>query len=303
MLRLQKGSGLLAFMTNIAHIFDSKKGKVFSFEIFPPRRTDPVHTIYETVAQLRDLHPDYISVTYGAGGSENSAETLQIATMVKDVYGIESAAHLPGINLNRSEVLALLGELKAAGIKNILALRGDGSSELEPGEDFRFASDLISFIKENGDFHVIAACYPEGHRECASIDHDIRNLKTKVDAGADQLITQLFFDNNDFYAFRDRAERAGIEAPIQAGIMPVTRKAQAERMVTMCGAGIPPKLRSILDKYGDNPEDLRAAGVAYATEQIADLAEHEVDGVHLYTMNNAKVAHQVHAAVGNLFTA
>jgi methylenetetrahydrofolate reductase (NADPH) len=289
-------------MTGIARIFDSGR-KVLSFEIFPPRRTDPVDTIYETVAYLRALSPDYISVTYGAGGSENSAETLRIATMVKRDYGIESVAHLPGINLERGEVSALLAELKDAGIESILALRGDGNPALEPGKDFIFASDLISFIKENADFHIIAAGYPEGHRECPSIEGDIRNLKTKVDAGADQLITQLFFNNSDFYAFRERAERAGIEVPIQAGIMPVMRKAQVERMVGICGASIPAKLRAILDKYGDNPDDLRSAGIAYAVEQITDLVEQDVDGVHLYTMNNPEVARRVHAAVGGLFTA
>jgi methylenetetrahydrofolate reductase (NADPH) len=288
-------------MTDIARVFDSREKKVFSFEVFPPRRTDPVEVIYETLAQLSELKPDYISVTYGAGGSENSAETLRIATMVKHDYGIESVAHLPGINLTRDEVRVLLGELKAAGIKNILALRGDGRPELEPGEDFIFASDLVSFIKENGDFHIVAACYPEGHRECPSIERDIRNLKTKVEAGAGQLITQLFFDNNSFYAFRERVARAGIDVPLQAGIMPVMRKAQVERMVTMCGVGIPPKLRAILDTYGDNPDDLLAAGIAYAIEQIVDLVEQDVDGVHLYTMNNPKVARQIHSATATLF--
>jgi methylenetetrahydrofolate reductase (NADPH) len=279
-----------------------KTKKVLSFEIFPPKRTAPVDTIYETVAQLRDLAPDFISVTYGAGGSENNTETLRIARAVKSDYGIESVAHLPSVNLTRSAALDLLNELKAAGIENILALRGDISPDFEPKKEFHYASDLVSFIKENGDFHVIGAAYPEVHRECASSEDDIRNLKAKVDAGAEQLITQLFFDNGAFYAFRERAARAGIEVPIQAGIMPITNKNQLERMATLCGASIPGKLRSLLDSYDDNPDGLLDAGIAYAIEQIDDLMAQGTDGIHLYTMNNPEVARRIHASTHGLFT-
>ncbi|MDR2105927.1 MAG: methylenetetrahydrofolate reductase [NAD(P)H] [Coriobacteriales bacterium] len=282
-----------------SEIFKAKK--VFSFEIFPPKRTAPVDTIYETVAQLRDLAPDFISVTYGAGGSENNTETLRIARAVKNDYGIESVAHLPSVNLTRSDALALLDEFRAAGIENILALRGDVNPNFEPKEDFRYASDLVSFIKENGDFHVIGAAYPEGHRECARIEDDIRNLKVKVDAGAKQLITQLFFDNAAFYAFRERVAHAGIEVPIQAGIMPITNKNQLERMATLCGASIPTALRSLLDAHDDDPDGLLDAGITYAIEQIGDLMAQGTDGIHLYTMNNPEVARRIHAATHKLF--
>jgi methylenetetrahydrofolate reductase (NADPH) len=275
---------------------------VFSFEVFPPRRTAPVQTVYETVAQLRDLRPDFISVTYGAGGSENNTETLRIAQAIKHDYGIESVAHLPGINLTRDEARALLADFRAAGIENILALRGDRNPELEPKREFSYASELVAFIKESGDFQVLGACYPEGHRECADIGSDILNLKTKVDAGVDQLITQLFFDNDVFYAFRERLARVGIAVPLQAGIMPITNKKQVERMITLCGASIPNRLRTLLSSYEDKPEALFDAGIAYAVEQITDLLEQGTEGVHLYTMNNAEVARRIHAAVSGLFT-
>jgi methylenetetrahydrofolate reductase (NADPH) len=277
-----------------------KTREVFSLEIFPPKRTAPVETIYSTVEALRDLTPDFISVTYGAGGSENNTETLNIAAAIKRDYGIESVAHLPSVNLTREEVRSLLEKLKAARIENILALRGDISPDFEPKKEFCHASDLVAFIKEHGDFHVIGACYPEGHRESASMEADIRNLKTKVDAGADQLITQLFFDNSLFYAFRDRAARAGITVPIQAGIMPVMNAKQVERMVTLCGASIPAPLRAILEKYGNDPNRLRPASVAYAADQITDLLAQGVDGIHLYTMNNPQIAHQIKERVAQL---
>jgi methylenetetrahydrofolate reductase (NADPH) len=281
-----------------------KEKKVLSFEIFPPKRTAPVHVIYDTVAQLRDLAPDFFSVTYGAGGSENNTETLRIAQAIKRDYGIESVAHLPSVNLTRGEVLSLLDELRAANIENILALRGDRSPGFEPRRDFHYASDLISFIKENGDFHVIGACYPEGHQECTDIKSDILHLKAKVEAGASQLITQLFFDNDLFYAFRERVAHAGIDVPIQAGIMPVTNKKQIERMVTLCGASIPRHLRSLLNRYDDDdPDGLFSAGIAYAIEQIDDLMAQGTDGIHLYTMNNPDVARRIHAATHHLFTA
>lgn len=280
-----------------------KTKKVLSFEIFPPKRTSSVSTIYNTVHELKSLNPDFISVTYGAGGSESNTETLKIASTIKNKYNIESVAHLPCINLDKSEVLNMLDDFSNAGIENILALRGDINPDYTPKSDFKYASDLISFIKENGDFNIIAACYPEGHIECPTIVEDIHNLKTKVDAGASHLITQLFFDNNYFYSFRERAAIAGIDVPIQAGIMPVVNKKQIERMVTLCGVDLPKKFLSIMERYESNPDVMRDAGIAYAVDQIVDLIAQGVDGIHLYTMNNSYIAHRIYEAVHSLLIA
>lgn len=284
-----------------SEIFKTKR--VLSFEIFPPKRDASVSTIYDTIDKLRGLTPDFISVTYGAGGSESNTETLKIAAAVKNVYGIESVAHLPCINLTKRDVLNMLDDFRSTGVENILALRGDINPDFTPKQDFRYASDLISFIKENGDFNIIGACYPEGHRECPNIVEDIRNLKSKVDAGANQLITQLFFDNNYFYSFRERAAIAGIHVPIEAGIMPVVNKKQIERMVSLCGVNLPKKFLSIMERYENNPEAMRDAGIAYAIDQIVDLITQGVDGIHLYTMNNPYIAHRIYAAINTLLAA
>ena len=284
-----------------AEIFKDKK--VLSLEIFPPRRTAPIDTIYHTLDELQGLNPDFISVTYGAGGSETNTATLEIASAIKNDYGIESVAHLPCINLTKNEVLDMLVGFKQAGVENILALRGDINPDFTPKQDFQYASDLVSFIKENGDFNIIGACYPEGHSECPNLVDDIRNLKTKVDAGTDQLITQLFFDNNYFYSFRERASIAGINVPIQAGIMPVVNKKQIERMVTLCGVELPKKFITMMKRYENNPIAMRDAGIAYAVDQIVDLMAQDVDGIHLYTMNNPYIAKKIYAAISALLAA
>ena len=280
-----------------------KTKRVLSFEIFPPKRTDSVNTIFDTVNELKGLNPDFISVTYGAGGSESNTDTLTIASAIKNNYGIESVAHLPCINLTKGEVLKVLEDFRGAGIENILALRGDVNPAFTPKNDFKYATELISFIKENGDFNIIGACYPEGHKECPTIIEDIRNLKSKVDAGANQLVTQLFFDNNYFYSFRERAVIAGINVPIEAGIMPVVNKKQIERMVSLCGVNLPKKFLSIMDRYENNPIAIRDAGIAYAIDQIVDLIAQGVDGIHLYTMNNPYIAHRIHEAINTLLVA
>ncbi len=288
-------------MMRTSELFKTKT--VLSLEIFPPKRTDSVETIYDTVRQLANLHPDFISVTYGAGGSASNGETLKIAAAVKDTYCVESVAHLPGLYLTRSEAKQILADFKAAGIENILALRGDLSPELSPKTDFSYASDLVSFIREQGDFNIIGACYPEGHLESASILEDIRHLKTKVDAGVSQLVSQLFFDNSYFYSFRERAALAGINVPIQAGIMPVVNKKQIQRMVSLCGVQLPKKFLAMMDKYEHNPVAMRDAGIAYAVDQIVDLLAQGVDGIHLYTMNNPYIAQRIYAAISTLLAA
>ena len=281
----------------IKDIFKNKT--VFSFEVFPPKKTSSVDVIYNTLDELNNLNPDFISVTFSAGGSGNGDYACEIASRIK-ASGITPMIHLPCINYTKSEINATLGELKKRGIENILALRGDRNPDIEPKREFLHASDLVSFIKQNGDFDIAGACYPEVHPDADSIEEDIENLKIKVDAGADHLISQLFFDNSSFYEFLWKARAAGITVPIEAGIMPVVNKRQIERMVTTCGASLPKKFVKIMQRFENNPEALRDAGIAYAVNQIVDLAASGVDGIHLYTMNNAYVARKISEAVSGI---
>lgn len=276
-----------------------EKKTVLSYEVFPPKRTSPVNKIYETIDELKNLQPDFISVTYGAGGGENGSETFRIASAIKN-SGIESVAHLTCIGSTKEEILEKLTELKRVGVENILALRGDIPKDGCKQGEFSHASDLVSFIKSQGDFNIIAAGYLEGHVEAESKVEDIQYLKAKVDAGADQLITQLFFRNDDFYSFRERCQLAGINVPIQAGIMPVTNKKQIERMASLCGVVVPEKYAAMMEHYEENPVAMRDAGIAYAVNQIVDLIAHGVDGIHLYTMNNPYIARKIHESVHNL---
>ena len=276
-----------------------KEKTVFSYEVFPPKKTSGPQSIYKTLEELKSLSPDCISVTYGAGGGDNNDESFKIAQTIKG-YGIESIAHLPCIGMTKADLEEKLEELQALQVENILALRGDlPADDYAPG-DFSYASDMVRFIKDKGDFNVVAACYPEGHIDCKDKVQDIKHLKTKVDAGVDQLITQLFLDNNDFYAFRERCELADINVPIEAGIMPVVNKRQIERMTSLCGVKLPDKFVKMMDRYQDKPVAMRDAGIAYAVNQIVDLISQGVDGIHLYTMNNPYIAKKIHEAVHDL---
>ncbi len=273
---------------------------VLSYEVFPPKPTSPVDSIYRTIGELKELSPDFISVTYGAGGGKNNQESFNIARAIEE-NGVPCVAHLPCITMSRQDVVKRLDELTALGVKNVLALRGDMPTDGSAVRgDFKYASELVSFIKEHGDFHVIGACYPEGHVEAKDKVEDIRNLKIKVDAGVDHLITQLFFDNDYFYSFMERCRIAGIDVPVEAGIMPVTNKRQIERMTSLCGATVPKKFAAMMDKYDGNPLAMRDAGIAYAVDQIVDLISQGVDGIHLYTMNNPYIARKIHEAVASL---
>lgn len=275
----------------------------FSLEVFPPKADSDESTIYKALKELAKLNPDFISVTYGAGGGSNCTKSIEIASAVKNTYGIESVAHLPCVNLAKKDVIDILFSLKENNISNILALRGDILDGTVPYGDFCHADELIRFIKENGDFNILAACYPEGHPESASSVEDIINLRRKQDAGANQLITQLFLDNDYFYSFREKAAIAGIILPIEAGIMPVTNKKSIERMVKMCGINLPKKFMKMIEKYENNPEALRDAGIAYAVDQIVDLISQGVDGIHLYTMNKPYIAEKIYNAVYRLLVA
>lgn len=277
------------------------KGKtVFSFEVFPPKKDSPIESVYGKLEEICALNPDFISVTYGAGGSGAHSRTCEIASKIKRDFKVESVAHLTCVNNTKQTIDETLDDFKAHGIENILALRGDYAEGMEPQRDFKYASDLCAYIRSKGDFDVSGACYPEGHMEAADEVEDVLNLKKKVDAGAEHLISQLFFDNDLFYRFMERTRIAGINVPIEAGIMPVTNKKQIERMVMLCGASLPPKLTKLMQKYESKPEALRDAGIAYAVEQIAELISNGVDGIHLYTMNNPYIAEKITRAVEKL---
>jgi methylenetetrahydrofolate reductase (NADPH) len=271
----------------------SKKNPVISFEVFPPKREFPIDVVYDTVEELRDLDPDFISVTYGAGGSSKD-RTIEIASEIKNKYGIETLAHLTCYTSTRGETEFILKELKRNNVDNVLALRGDPPiGGLNGKSDYKYAKDLVSHIKAFDDFSIGVAAYPEGHIECDSLDKDIEYLKEKMCCGADFMITQLFFDNEKLYMYMDRLAKKGIDAPIMAGIMPVLNKNQIQKMVSLSGASLPRKFIRILEKYEHKPKALREAGIAYATEQIIDLLSWGVDGIHLYTMNKPKVASEI----------
>ncbi len=264
---------------------------VYSFEIFPPKVNDDISKIYDTLTQLKDIRPDYISITYSAGGSKNS-RTAELAKIVKDNYGIEPLAHLTCINSTKQEVGKALQDLVDIGVENVLALRGD-RIEGQVRSDFAYASELVKYIKSVRDMDVAGACYPEGHPESANIVEDIRHMKIKVDNGVSHLNSQLFFDNDDYLKYLDMVRLAGIDVPIQAGIMPLVKASQLNGIVKMTGAKLPSKISRMYNKFADDPDSLMEAGIAYATDQIVDLLSSGVDGIHLYIMNNAYVARRI----------
>lgn len=283
----------------IKELYDVKK-TVISLEIFPPKLTSPVETVFSTLDELKDINPDFISVTYGAGGKAKD-RTVEIASKIKNEYHIESLAHLTCISATKEQINDTLKELRSNGIENVLAMRGD----LPEDPDFEFpdplhyeyAADLIRQVKGEGDFCIGAACYPEGHVDCESKIQDIKYLRDKVAMGADFLISQLFFDNELFYRFMEEIDLAGIDLPVSAGIMPVLNKNQIVRISKLAGCQLPPKFVRILDRYEDNPAALKEAGEAYAIEQIIDLMAWGVRGIHLYTMNKPDTAQRI---IGNI---
>lgn len=263
----------------------------YTFEIFPPKGSTDLAGTYATVDALASLTPDLISVTYGAGGTSRD-NTLDIASTIQNRYDICGLAHLTCVGSTKENIAGILDELQANHVGNILALRGDLKEPSELGE-FRHASDLIAFIRKRRGFRIFAACYPEKHLEAPSLEEDLSRLKEKSDLGVDALISQLFFDNDVFCRFRDRARALGVTVPIIAGIMPITSAAQIDKMVTMCGATVPDRVRRFVDSYGHNSRAIKEAGIAYATEQIVDLLARGVDGIHLYTMNQADVIRHI----------
>ncbi len=262
-----------------------------SFEVFPPKTDANYESVERAAFGVAALNPSYMSVTYGAGGSTRS-NTVKIAGGIQSSYGVTAIAHLTCVGAKKADIHGALDEMKAAGIENVLALRGDRPKDFEgePFADFRYASELVEEIKAYGDFCVGGACYPEGHVDSVNKREDILNLKKKVDAGCDFLTTQMFFDNNIFYNFLYRVRDAGIRVPVIPGIMPITRANQVANAVKLSGCNVPERFKSIVDRFGDNPAAMQQAGVAYATDQIIDLIANGINNIHVYSMNKAEVA-------------
>lgn len=283
-------------------IIDKFKEKelVVSLEIFPPNNRYPMESIFDVVEELSQIDIDYISVTYGAGGTSRNNRTLELTSRIKNLHGRESLAHLTSIASKKDRIDKILEGFKKNNIENILALRGDIPGENKLIRDFSNSQDLIRYIKAYGDFGIAAACYPEGHLETKIKDQDIDVMKFKEEAGADYFISQLFFDNNLFYDFLNKVEKKGIRAPIQAGIMPVINLRQVKRTVELSGAHLPEKFIKILEKYQHDELALRDAGIAYAINQIVDLISSGVRGIHLYTMNNPYIAKTIINSIESL---
>lgn len=275
---------------------------LFSLEVFPPRRNAPVGTIYDTLDGLQGLAPAFISVTYGTGKLKDRTATARIAHTITGEYGIPAVAHLTAQYLDEAAVDEALDLFEVAGVTGVLALRGDTIEGQSPAGVFRHASDLASYIAaRRPGFKLYGACYPEKHPQAATLTEDIDNLKRKVDAGVTHLISQLFYDNDDFYRFLDQVRAAGIDTPIEAGIMPVTNAKSVRNMSRRCQARVPAPVERMLERWDDDQASLREAGILYASAQIADLIAHGVDGVHLYTMNHPAVTRRIWRNTAPLF--
>ena len=281
----------------------SRQTPSLSFEVFPPNPAVGNDKIIAALQNMQDLAPHFISVTASNNKFNIKETTVRLADYIQNDLEIPTIAHLPAIYLTKDKVAETIADLDKVGVQKILALRGDIIPGVEPQKDFRYATDLIEFIKEQAPhFDIVGACYPEGHPDSPNQISDIQNLKRKVDAGCSSLVTQLFFDNERFYDFQDKCTLAGIDVPIHAGIMPILNRNQALRLLKTCeNIHLPRKFKAILDKYENDPESLRAAGLAYAVDQIVDLVTQDVAGVHLYTMNNADTAQYIHQATHALF--
>ena len=261
----------------------------FSLEVFPPKTSEKYQAVAAAARKVAELHPDFMSVTYGAGGG-TGLYTADIAQEIQEKQGVPMLAHLTCVSSSREHVQKMVRIYKEKGIENILTLRGDIPRDGVLSQDYRHAVDLIHDVRELGDFCLGGACYPEGHVETPHKADDIRYLKEKVDAGLDFLTTQMFFDNNIFYNFLYRIRERGIYCPVIAGIMPITKARQLERSVAMSGTDVPQRFRAIVDRFGDDEAKMKQAGIIYATEQIVDLIANGIKHIHVYTMNNPEVA-------------
>lgn len=274
----------------LTELFRSGK-PTLSFEVFPPKSDASFESVRASTEQIAALRPDFMSVTYGAGGS-NSKATIEVAANLAHHYGVPVTAHLTCVGADAEAIDRQLAQMKSVGIKNVMALRGDLPKNFDPNTPWRFrhADELIAHIRAHGDFCIGGACYPEVHPESASQRDDLRYLKAKVDAGCDYLVTQMFFDNSIYYNFLYKARETGIGVPILPGIMPITRAGQIGRAVQLSGTNVPARFRQIVDAFGGRPQAMTQAGIAYATEQIVDLLANGVRHIHVYSMNKPEVA-------------
>ncbi len=264
-----------------------------SYEVFPPKQETSFDSVKKATEDIAALNPAFMSVTYGAGGG-TSEYTLAVAKNIKEKYDVPMLAHLTCVSSDKETVAQRIADMKAAGITNVMALRGDLTPELEKTDrskwDYRYAVELIEELKKDGNFCIGAACYPEVHPESANQREDIKHLKEKVDAGADFLTTQMVFDNNLFFNFLYKIREAGITVPVLPGIMPITNGNQVERAIKLSGAFMPQRFKAMVDKFGNNPDAMRQAGIAYATDQIIDLYANGITNVHVYSMNKPSIA-------------
>ena len=262
-----------------------------SFEIFPPKKEEEFDNIFSFLKETAKLHPDFISCTYGAGGSR-AGKTIEIASYIQKELKIDAIAHITCVGFTREDLERNCTALQEAGVNHVLALRGDRPKDMTDEQfnkrEFFYATDLVRHLKSHTALQIAGACYPEKHFEAPDMDTDLRHLKEKVEAGATSLITQMFFDNTYFYRFMDKVRSLGIEVPVHAGIMPITTAGQLGTTVSLSGSSVPKELADLIATYGENKEDMRKAGIDFAVRQIRDLKEHGVDGIHLYSMNKLK---------------
>lgn len=285
----------------IRDIFKEKKF-VLSFEVFPPKKESDVENLYKTIVELKELTPDFVSVTYGAGGSTRD-KTVEIASHIKNNIGIEAMAHLTCVNSTKEDIKNVLEQLQDQNIENILALRGDPPA----GEEnftktiggFGYASELVDFIKNNGDWSIGVAGYPEGHIQTPNLTEDIKNLKKKIDNGGDFILTQLYFNNKDFLEFRDLAHKNGIKVPIIPGIFPILNYKAIKKISVLCGAKIPQDLLDKLDKNQENADAIENIGIEYAIKQSRELLNYDIPGIHFYTMNKSQQIKNIYNEIKN----
>lgn len=277
------------------------KKSQLSFEIFPPKKDEEFENVYQILRDLGNLNPDFISCTYGAGGSR-AGKTIEITSFIQKELHIDAIAHITCVGFTKEDLEQNCTALEAAGVSHVLALRGDRpqamTDEQFNSREFYYAIDLIRYLKEHTTLDILGACYPEKHFEAPSFEEDLRHLKEKVDAGVSSLISQMFFDNQYFYRFLDKARALNINIPIHAGIMPITTAKQIGTTVSLSGSSVPKELADIIATYGDDKEDMRKAGIDYAVRQIRDLQEHGIDGIHIYSMNKVKTTTEICSMIG-----